>query len=152
MVKDGRSFAGPATVHSSYHCWGEPVLAVAEGVVRDVVDGLPDVAIGDLGSTTPAGNHLVRRHGDAQHSLVAHLQRGSTRVKKGESVKAGQVLGQCGNSGRTSEPHIHIQLQTGPTFADGGDRIPSRFEGLLVDGRAAQAGEPIRGQFLVPPR
>ena len=150
VVKDGRSFSGPAVEHASYYCWGEPVLAVADGVVTEAVDGLPDMPIGDISSYTPAGNHVVVRHGAEQHSLVAHLQKGSTRVKTGDRVKAGQLLGLCGNSGRTSEPHIHFQLQTGPSFSEGGAGIPTKFQGLLVDGHPAKDGEPVRGQFIEP--
>ena len=43
--------------------------------------------------------------------VIAHLKQGSVRVKTGESVEEGQVIGECGNSGNTSEPHIHIHHQ-----------------------------------------
>lgn len=150
VVKDGQSFSGPADKHASYYCWGEPVLAVADGVVSDVVDGLPDMAIGDMSAKQPAGNHVIVHVGPEQHALVAHLQRGSTTVKTGDTVKAGQPLGLCGNSGRTSEPHIHFHLQTGATFADAGNGLPANFHDMLVDGRPVRAGEPLRGQTIAP--
>ncbi len=150
VVKGGKSFSGPANEHASYYCWGEPVLAAGDGVVSNVVDGLPDMAIGDMSATAAAGNHVIVRHGPEQHSLVAHLQRGSTKVKKGDTVKAGQPLGLCGNSGRTSEPHIHFHLQTGATFAEGGTGLPANFHDMLVDGRPVADGEPVRGQRIAP--
>lgn len=148
VVKDGKSFSGPANEHASYYCWGEPVLAVADGVVSDVVDGLPDMAIGDMSATAAAGNHVIVRVGPEQHALVAHLQRGSTKVKTGDTVKAGQPLGLCGNSGRTSEPHIHFHLQTGATFADAGNGLPANFHDMRIDGRPVRDGEPVRGQAI----
>lgn len=150
VVKDGKSFSGPANEHASYYCWGEPVLAVADGVVTEAVDGLPDMPIGDLGAKEAAGNHVIVRHGPDRHSLVAHLQRGSTRVKAGDTVKVGQTLGLCGNSGRTSEPHIHFHLQTGATFANAGTGLPANFHDMLVDGRPVRDGEPVRGQAIAP--
>lgn len=148
VVKDGKSFSGPANEHTSYYCWSEPVLAVADGVVTDAVDGLPDMAIGDMSAKAAAGNHVIVRVGPDQHALVAHLQKGSVKVKTGDRVKAGQTLGLCGNSGRTSEPHIHFHLQTGATFVEGGTGLPADFTGLLVDGRPAKDGEPLRGQAI----
>ncbi|MBW7945575.1 MAG: peptidoglycan DD-metalloendopeptidase family protein, partial [Sphingomonadaceae bacterium] len=68
----------------------------------------------------------------------------------GDTVKAGQTLGLCGNSGRTSEPHIHFHLQTGATFADAGTGLPANFHDMLVDGRPARDGEPVRGQAIAP--
>ncbi|MBB4631222.1 M23 family metallopeptidase [Sphingosinicella soli] len=150
VVKDGKSFSGPANEHASYYCWGEPVLAVGDGVVTEAVDGLPDMAIGDISANAAAGNHVIVRHGPEQHSLVAHLQQGSTRVKTGDTVKAGQTLGLCGNSGRTSEPHIHFHLQTGATFAEGGKGLPADFQNMLADGRPVRDGEPVRGQAIAP--
>jgi len=150
VVKDGRSFSGPANEHTSYYCWSEPVLAAADGVVTEAVDGLPDMAIGDMSAKAAAGNHVIVRVGPEQHALVAHLQKGSVTVKTGDRVKTGQTLGLCGNSGRTSEPHIHFHLQTGATFAEGGSGLPADFKALLVDGRPARDGEPVRGQVIAP--
>lgn len=152
VTRDGRSFDGPQDRLSSYHCWGQPVLAAADGVVTEVVDGVADMPVGEMNPKQPAGNHVIIRHGTDRHSLVGHLQNGSTRVKKGETVKAGQPIGLCGNSGNTSEPHVHFHLQTGPTFSEGGQGLPAAFRDLIVDGRAARDGEPVRGQAIAPAR
>jgi murein DD-endopeptidase MepM/ murein hydrolase activator NlpD len=148
VVKDGKSFSGPANEHASYYCWDEPVLAAADGVVTEAVDGLPDMPIGDISAKQAAGNHVIVRVGPEQHALVAHLQNGTVKVKAGDTVKAGQPLGLCGNSGRTSEPHIHFHLQAGATFADGGTGLPANFHDMLVDGRPVRDGEPVRGQSI----
>lgn len=150
VVKDGRSYAGPADQLASYHCWGQSVLAAADGVVTEAVGDLPDQAIGASDPANAAGNHVVIAHAPDRHSLVAHLQRGSVTVKPGERVRAGAVLGRCGNSGNTSEPHVHFHLQTGATFANPGTAISASFTGLTINGRSAVAGEPLRGQTIMP--
>lgn len=148
VTREGRSYDGPQNELSSYFCWGEPVLAAADGVVADVVDGVADMPVGQMNPKQPAGNHVIIRHGADQHSLVGHLQQGSTKVKKGQAVKAGQPIGLCGNSGNTSEPHVHFHLQTGETFAEAGQGLPAAFRDMIVDGRPAHDGEPVRGQAI----
>ncbi len=150
LMRDGRTLAGPADTLASYHCWGQAVLAAADGVVTEAVGDLPDQAIGASDRANPSGNHVVLRHAADRHSVVAHLQKGSVTVTVGDSVRAGQPIGRCGNSGNTSEPHIHFQLQTGATFAQGGVGVPSAFQNAIVDGHPARAGEPVRGQSVRP--
>ncbi len=152
VTRDGRSFEGPADKLSSYFCWGQPVLAAADGVVSEAVDGVVDMPVGQMNPKQVAGNHVIIRHGESQYSLVGHLQNGSTKVKKGDVVKAGQPVGLCGNSGNTSEPHVHFHLQTGPTFAEGGQGLPAAFHDMIVDGRPSRDGEPVRGQAIAPAR
>jgi murein DD-endopeptidase MepM/ murein hydrolase activator NlpD len=48
--------------------------------------------------------------------LLAHLKRGSVRVKTGDTVKRGQEIGRCGHSGNSTEPHLHFQFQSGKSF------------------------------------
>jgi murein DD-endopeptidase MepM/ murein hydrolase activator NlpD len=60
------------------------------------------------------GNSVVIEHPGPVFSLYAHLKTGSVKVKAGAKVKKGTVVGLCGNSGNTSEPHLHFQLQDGP--------------------------------------
>lgn len=150
VTRDGRTHDGPESDPASYYCWGEPVLAAAEGVVTEASNDIADNAVGVMNPTQPAGNHVVIRHGDGTHSLVGHLQRGSVKVAQGDTVKAGQSLGLCGNSGNTSEPHVHFHLQTGASFSAGGTGVPAIFRNMTVDGRKARDGEPVRGQTIVP--
>ncbi|MDT9600501.1 M23 family metallopeptidase [Sphingosinicella rhizophila] len=153
VVKDGRSYDGPADRNSSYYCWDEPALAPADGVVTSVVSGIQDNVPGKIEPVSvAAGNHVVIQHARSVHSLIAHLQSGSVLVQKGDEVKAGQRVGSCGNSGRSSEPHVHFHLQTTGTFGGDAVGIPPLFRDIQVDGRDAKPGEPIRGQFVDPAR
>ena len=81
------------------------------------------------------GNHVILDRGDGVYAVLAHLRRGSVRVRKGQSVRAGDLLAECGNSGNSTEPHLHFQLMDhpNPLFAAG---LPVRFERFTVDGRA----------------
>src|SRR5690606_7128195 len=97
----------------------QPVLAPANGTVAHATGDLPDQAIGDTDRANPAGNHVAIDLGNDEYVFLAHLRRGSVAVKEGDTVAEGQVLGRCGNSGNTSEPHLHIHLQTSPILGQG---------------------------------
>jgi murein DD-endopeptidase MepM/ murein hydrolase activator NlpD len=87
------------------------------------------------------GNHVVLDLGGGDDAALAHLQRRSVRVRPGDVVRAGTVIASCGNSGNSSEPHLHLQVMDHPraALADG---IPFTFAG---------AGLPRNGELLVAP-
>ena len=96
-----------------YGCYGVPVVAPVSGLVVNARDGEPDEvpAITSNNVLAPTGNHVFIQMDTGTYLVIAHLKQGSVRVKTGENVEEGQVIGECGNSGNTSEPHIHIHHQ-----------------------------------------
>jgi Peptidase family M23 len=103
-----------SSVLTDYGCYGVPVVAPASGLVSTAHDGEPDMAPGKTSNNykAPSGNHVVIRLDETGTYLeIAHLQQGSVTVTTGQRVEEGQLIGQCGNSGNTSEPHIHIHHQ-----------------------------------------
>ena len=149
VVRDGSTHAGEGRVPEDYHCWDKPILAPAAGTVAAVVDGLPDVAIGETDTANPAGNHVVLDLGNDEYAFLAHLRQGSVTVAEGETVTGGQEVGRCGNSGNTSEPHLHFHLQTTPLLGEG-EGLPAFFNAYLADGEPVTRGEPARGQTVEP--
>ena len=102
----------------NYWGFGEPVLAVADGDVVEAVDSIADNPSGHLPTATIAniaGNHVILRIGPSRFVMVAHLKRGSVRVKVGQRVKRGAIVGQLGNSGQTTGPHLHLQMMDAPS-------------------------------------
>ena len=137
-----------------YGCYGVPVVAPISGYVTIAHDGEPDANPGQVSNNfeAPTGNHVVIQLETGTYLVIAHLKQGSVVVKTGEAVEEGQVIGQCGNSGNTSEPHIHIHHQRqDPTvfplnFAEGlplyfrdhdGDPMP--VGGLSIEGEKVEA-------------
>ena len=145
IMKDGRTHAGEGKKLEDYHCYGQPVLAPAAGTVVWLDDGHPDQAIGSSDPAHPIGNGVIIDHGQGEFSLLAHFQPGSLKVKKGDAVRARQPIARCGNSGNTSEPHLHYHLQNGPT-PDNVDGLPAFFVDLVVDGQEVERAELLRGQ------
>lgn len=113
--------------------WGRPVLAPAAGEVVAARADRPDQPV--TGVSNPEffvdafaqggdpGNHCVIDHGNGEFSMLAHFQKGSLRVKVGDRVVQGQRLGLLGNSGDSSAPHLHHQLQSGAQWT-GADALP----------------------------
>lgn len=137
---------GAGASNEDHRCFGVAILAPAAGTVTEAVDEVVDNTPGAVNSVAPAGNHVVIDHGNGEYSLLAHLRQGSVSVKTGERVAAGQPIGQCGNSGQSTLPHLHYHLQTTPHFGDGGAGLPATFRDLTVDGRRVERAQPVRGQ------
>jgi hypothetical protein len=147
VVRDGQTHSGDAARLEGYHCWGQPILAPASGTVVAAVDGLPDQPIGQTDPANPAGNHMVIDFGGGEFGFLAHLQHGSLRVAAGQAVSAGQEIGLCGNSGNSSEPHLHFHLQTTPILGEG-EGLPAQFQTYIADGKPVDRGEPVQGQVI----
>jgi len=118
---DGRTFTGNAQENRSYHAYGVDALAVADGTVAALKDGIPENVPGLTSRAVPitldtiGGNHVVLDLGSGRFVFYAHLQPGSLRVKVGDRVKTGLVLGLVGNSGNSTEPHLHFHITNGPS-------------------------------------
>ncbi|WP_395447233.1 M23 family metallopeptidase [Aminobacter sp. UC22_36] len=90
-----------------YVIFGKTVLSPCDGTILAAVDGLPDLAPPMTDRDNPAGNHVVVSCGDLNIEL-AHLRKGSVAVAAGDRIVAGAPIGQVGNSGNSTEPHLHI--------------------------------------------
>jgi urea transporter len=112
--KDDHPFRNQGYALRDYYCFEKPVLAVADGTVADTMDGIPDNMPGENNILQNWGNSIVIRHYENLFSQVSHLKQGSIKVKKGDLVKRGEILGLCGNSGRSPFPHLHFQMQLTP--------------------------------------
>ncbi|MDZ4688358.1 MAG: peptidoglycan DD-metalloendopeptidase family protein [Planctomycetaceae bacterium] len=145
VTQDGETHRGDGTKVEDYYCYGLPVLAPADGVVESFWDKDPDMAIGELGGgTDPGGNHIVLKVASREYLFLCHLQPGSLKVKPGDNVTAGQVVAAIGNSGNTSEPHLHIHLQDTPDSTLG-EGIPLYFHQYRVGDRLIDRGMPTGG-------
>lgn len=104
-----------STEFADYGCWGSVVLAPTNARVHLAHDGEPDVTPGLLtNEEAPLGNFVSLELSSKTYLVIGHLQSGSVVVRAGDDVTEGQLLGRCGNSGHTSEPHIHLHHQREP--------------------------------------
>lgn len=132
----GKSCHCDTVTLSNYYCYGKEILAPADGVVVDVRKDCRDSKIMGGGKTDPLvkdirGNYIVIQHSENEYSCLAHLMPGSITVDVGEQVKRKQQIALCGNSGNTSEPHLHFQIQNGKSFFFSAG-LPIHFEQIVV--------------------
>ena len=112
-TKDSFSYQDDPTKNENYYAFGEPLYAAADGTVVEIKNDLPDNTPGVMNAEEPAGNFVVIDHGNNEYSITAHLKEGSVAVKKGDKVKRGDLIGELGNSGNSSEAHLHFQVSDG---------------------------------------
>ncbi|MEA1909743.1 MAG: M23 family metallopeptidase [Patescibacteria group bacterium] len=117
--------------NESHYAFGKEVLAPAAGTVIKVIDGIPDNKPGETNENAIAGNVVMINHENSEVSVLAHLKNGSIRVKPDEEVVLGQIIGACGNSGNSTEPHIHYHLQKGINLYSG-EGIKCFFQNVNV--------------------
>jgi hypothetical protein len=118
IIRDqtGKSFKTDGKKNEDYYAYKKEIRAVAPGKVVVAIDGVPDNEPGSMNPYFTMGNSIIIEHAPNLYSEYSHFTAGSVRVKVGDAVKAGQVIGLCGNSGNSSEPHLHFQLQDGKKF------------------------------------
>jgi len=119
---DNNSFTGDKDKNSSYRAWDQEIHAVADGKIVEVKDGIPEnvpnsgkLAV-EITSDSLAGNHIIEDLGGGHFAAYAHLWPGTLKVKTGDVVHAGEVIARLGNTGNSSEPHLHFQVCDAPSF------------------------------------
>ena len=123
----------------SYAAFDQPLYAPAAGTVVAAVGDRRDNAIGETDEDQLLGNHLVIDIGQERFVLLAHLKQDSVLVAVGDEVSAGQPIARCGNSGNTSEPHLHLQIQDRADFRDTETRTQPIFFRNVVRVRRGQS-------------
>ncbi|NNU34138.1 peptidoglycan DD-metalloendopeptidase family protein [Mucilaginibacter sp. S1162] len=109
--EEHQTYKYPGTRLEHFYCYNKPVLACGDGVVEEVVNHVEDNALGEVNTIENWGNSVVIKHLTGLYSKVSHLKKNSIKVKPGDFVKQGDMLGMCGNSGRSPEPHLHFQCK-----------------------------------------
>jgi murein DD-endopeptidase MepM/ murein hydrolase activator NlpD len=151
--EQGRTRKGDGTRNEDFYAFGREVLAPADGVVTEVIEGVRDNQPGSMNPYSALGNAVFIQHRQSEVSVLAHFKQGSIRVKAGDQVKTGQALGLCGNSGNSSEPHLHYHLQNTPIIQDA-TGIKCFFENVVLtrDGKSVPQGHysPVKGDVVEP--
>jgi len=149
--KGGKTQKGDGSRNQDFYAFGREVLAPADGTVIEVIEGVRDNTPGSMNPYSAVGNCVAIQHREGEVSVLAHLKRGSIVVKVGDNVKRGQLLGKCGNSGNSSEPHVHYHVQNSPVLQDGLG-IKCVFQKVVVtkDGKTETLTNcsPMKGQIV----
>lgn len=147
----GRHHQGEGRDNKDYYAFGRPVVAPANGVVTDVVTGIRDNSPGSMNPSFAGGNTVMIMHNANEVSVLCHLQQDSILVKRGDTVKRGQTIALCGNSGCSSEPHVHFHVQNTPITQDA-TGLRCVFDSIVVtkDGKSESRTNcfPVKGDIV----
>jgi hypothetical protein len=161
---DGRIYAGPREKVESYAIFGQPVLAVADALVVSVIDGEPEQTPGNYPTNIPLdkadGNCVILDLGGHRYATYAHMQPGSIKVRNGEKVHLGQVIGLVGDTGNSIVPHLHFQVTDGPSslssnglpYEIGEFQVTGKTAGTKAFDEAESNGTPLPVTAVVPPQ
>ena len=122
-----------------YYAYNTPVYAPLNGVVVDIENNIKDNRIGQTNQRQPLGNYVMIKHSTNEFSLIGHLKQHSIKVNIGDEITDNVMIGLCGNSGNSSEPHIHFQVSNQPSLLEG-QSLKVNFE----NNRTPIKGETIR--------
>ena len=139
-----KSYRTDGKTNEDYYAFGQPITAPCAGVVVCAVDGVKDNIPGVVNTLYIPGNSIIIKTVLNEYVFMAHFKQHSIKVKEGDVIKPGQPLGLCGNSGNSSEPHLHfhIQDQADPLLASG---IKCNFGSITVNGLTKENYSPVKG-------
>jgi murein DD-endopeptidase len=148
LYPDGKTFQGDPKDNRSYRAYGTEIHAVANGVITATKDGIQqnvpnEKAAVPITLETIGGNHVIMDIGSGLFAFYAHMQPGSVRVKVGDKVRRGDVLGLLGNSGNSTEPHLHFHISNANSEL-GCEGLPYAFPSyeLLGNGWTWKSSDP----------
>ncbi|WP_200762279.1 urea transporter [Nitrosophilus alvini] len=144
--KDGKTYKNEGLRLDDYYAFKKPVLSPVSGYVVEAADDFPDQPIGEVDNINNWGNYLILSTPSGVYVEISHLAKDSLKVKKGDFVEAGQIIGLCGNSGYSPEPHIHIQVQENMYL--GSKTIPFNFVAYLKKDEVCFYQRPLKGDEI----
>tara|TARA_Y100001960_G_C14616151_1_gene798329 strand:- start:12 stop:968 length:957 start_codon:yes stop_codon:yes gene_type:complete len=148
MINDDlKTHEGDGSSNEQYYAFGKEILSPAAGEVVMVVDGIYDNIPGEMNQDFVTGNTVVIKLKKDEFLWLAHFKKHSIQVKEGERVEEGQLLGLCGNSGNSSEPHLHMHIQD-ELKMNSAKGLKSYFNRLKVDRKYIENYSPIRGDLI----
>ncbi len=143
---EGNTYRHQGTKLTDYYAFQKPILSPISGWVTRVVNDLPDCAIGEVDHDRNWGNHVILYDDRGFYVEISHFAQNSIVVKQGDRLNQGALLGRCGNSGYSPQPHIHIQAQFTPDICAA--TIPFSFTNLLVNDQLVSESEPNENDIL----
>jgi murein DD-endopeptidase MepM/ murein hydrolase activator NlpD len=147
QLENGSTFNGNGTQNEDYYCYGDTLYAPGSGEVVEMQNAVTENIPGETNTNQLFGNYVILDHGNGEFSVLAHFIKNSIIVNIGNLVSKGQVIGLCGNSGNSTEPHLHYHLQNKPSIGQG-EGLPAQFRNYYANDTFVSVGEPLRGQTI----
>jgi murein DD-endopeptidase MepM/ murein hydrolase activator NlpD len=147
IFKDGKSYKTDGRTNDDYYAFGLELMAPCDGDIVLVVDGIKDNMPGVMNPVYVHGNSVIIKTANNEYLFFAHFKQHSVRVKEGQKISRGTVLGLCGNSGNSSEPHLHFHIQNveDMNIATG---VKCYFDEVIINGQLRKDYSPVKGDVI----
>ena len=147
QIENGSTFVGDGRQNEDYYCYGDTLYAPESGQIVEMENSVHDNIPGQTNTNQLFGNYVIISHGNEEYSVLAHFIKNSIIVSAGDLVDKGQVIGLCGNSGNSTEPHLHYHLQNKPSIGHGVG-LPAQFQNYYANEVFTAVGEPLKDQTV----
>ncbi len=144
---NGKSYSNSGKNNEDYYCFGKELLAPCDAKVFMAVDGIKDNIPGNMNASFPMGNTVILKTDAGEYIYLCHFKQFSIKVKEGCTVQRGDLLGYCGNSGRSSEPHLHFHIQNTDDDSNA-TGIKCYFESIIVNGESKNNYSPLQSETV----
>lgn len=139
----GVSYKTDGLTNEDFYAFGKELIAPCDGEIVLVVDGVKDNKPGELNPVYVPGNTVIIKTAKNEYLFFAHFKQHSIKVVQGQKIMQGQLLGLCGNSGNSSEPHLHFHIQNTEEMSRA-TGVKCYFDKLMVNGREKTDYSPIQ--------
>lgn len=145
--EQGFSFKTKGLSNDDYYAFGKELIAPCDGEVVLVVDGVKDNVPGTTNPVYVPGNTVIIKTANNEYLFFAHFKQHSIAVKEGQQIKQGELLGLCGNSGNSSEPHLHFHIQNVEDM-NTATGVKCFFDKIIVNGQVKSGYSPIQNEKI----
>ena len=111
LIPDESMAQSQMTTLTDFPCFNTAVYAPISGTVHKLRDDIKDNSVGTTNIRTPEGNFVILKIKNNKYAVLAHFKKASINISVGQTLKKGDFMGRCGNSGNSTAPHIHLQVQ-----------------------------------------
>ncbi len=143
----GKSYRTDGKTNEDYYAFGKEIIAPCNGKVVQVVNGVKDNIPGEMNTYDVGGNTVIIKTANDEYLVFCHFKHNSIVVKEGQDVRQGELLGLCGNTGNSSEPHLHFHIENveNMNIATG---IKCFFDQIMVNGQLKKDYSPIQNDHI----
>ena len=143
----GKPYKTDGKTNEDYYAFGKELMAPCDGEIVLVVDGVKDNVPGQMNSFNVGGNMVIIKTANNEYLVLCHFKHQSIKVKEGQKIKQGGLLGLCGNTGNSSEAHLHFHIQNIEDL-NAATGAKCYFEKLFVNGQVKQDYSPVKNDRI----